>query len=130
MRDTESLIRRRSTKTRSMSPRSSLLLDEKSVGSKAITMGRTVIPPRGRNQRRYHVCDATFYIVKGRLRLYMGKNKIEHEARASQFVCIPTGVIHGVENLSDSDTAELVFTYGNCPSKDAAQTIFVEKPWT
>lgn len=104
-------------------------VDEKSVGSKTITMGRTIIPPKGRNQRHYHVCDATFYVIKGRLRLYMGKDSTEHKARAGQFVYIPAGVIHGVENLSDSDTAELVFTYGNCPSKDAARTIFVEKPW-
>ena len=104
-------------------------VDEKNVGSKTITMGRTIIPPKGRNQRHYHVCDATFFVIKGRLRLYMGKDKTEHEARAGQFVYIPAGVIHGVENLSDSDTAELVFTYGNCPSKEAAQTIFVEKSW-
>ena len=104
-------------------------VDEKSVGSKTITMGRTIIPPSGRNQRHYHVCDATFYVIKGRLRLYMGKDMAQHEARAGQFVYIPAGVIHGVENLSDSDTAELVFTYGNCPSKEAAKTIFVEKPW-
>jgi len=104
-------------------------VDEKSVGSKTITMGRTIIPPKGRNQRHYHVCDATFFIIKGRLRLFMGKDKKEHEARAGQFVYIPAGVIHGLENMSDTDNAELVFTYGNCPSKEAAKTIFVEKAW-
>lgn len=104
-------------------------VNEKTVGSKTITMGRTIIPPKGRNQRHYHVCDATFFILKGRLRLYMGKDLTEHVARAGQFVYIPAGVIHGLENMSETDDAELVFTYGNCPSKEAAQTIFVERPW-
>ncbi len=104
-------------------------VNEKTVGSKTITMGRTIIPPKGRNQRHYHVCDATFFILKGRLRLYMGKDMTEHVARAGQFVYIPAGVIHGLENMSETDNAELVFTYGNCPSKEAAQTIFVERPW-
>lgn len=104
-------------------------VDERTVGSRTITMGRTVIPPKGRNQRHYHVCEATFFIMKGRLRLFMGKDKAEHEVKAGQFVFVPAGVIHGVENLSDTESAELVFTYGNCPSKEKAQTIFVEKAW-
>lgn len=103
-------------------------VDDK-IGSKTITMGRTIIPPKGRNQRHYHICDATFFIIKGRLRLFMGKDKNEHQARAGQFVYIPAGVIHGLENMSDTDNAELVFTYGNCPNKEAAKTIFVEKSW-
>jgi quercetin dioxygenase-like cupin family protein len=71
--------------------------------------------------------EATFFIIKGRLRLFMGKDKTEHEARAGQFVYVPAGVIHGLKNTSDTDNAELAFTYGNCPSKEAAHTIFVEK---
>ncbi len=104
-------------------------VNENTAGSKTITMGRTIIPPKGRNQRHYHVCEATFFIIKGRLRLFMGKDKAEHEAKAGQFVYVPAGVIHGLENMSDTENAELVFTYGNCPSKEAAQTIFVEKAW-
>jgi hypothetical protein len=44
-------------------------------------------------------------------------------------VFIPPGFIPSLQNLSDTETAELIFTYGNCPSKDDAGTVFVEKSW-
>jgi quercetin dioxygenase-like cupin family protein len=105
-------------------------VDKHSVGSKTITMGRTRIPPGGRNQAHYHSCEASFFIRKGRLRLFMGEDRREYVVTENQFVYIPAGVIHGLQNLSDTETAELIFTYGNCPSKDDAGTFFVEKPWT
>ncbi|TMI84755.1 MAG: hypothetical protein E6H04_00690 [Bacillati bacterium ANGP1] len=70
-------------------------VDKHSVGSTTVTMGRTRIPPGGRNQAHYHSCEASFFIRKG----------------------------------SPTETAELVFTYGNCPSKNDAGTVFVEKSW-
>jgi quercetin dioxygenase-like cupin family protein len=105
-------------------------VDKHTVGSKTITMGRTRIPPGGRNQAHYHSCEASFFIRKGRLRLFMGHDRREYVVTENQFVYIPPGVIHGLQNLSDTEAAELIFTYGNCPSKDDAGTFFVEKPWT
>ena len=36
-----------------------------------ITMGRTIIPPRGRNGLHYHKnCDTTIYVVKGPINIY------------------------------------------------------------
>jgi uncharacterized RmlC-like cupin family protein len=104
-------------------------VDKHSVGSRTITMGRTRIPPGGRNQAHYHACEASFFIRKGRLRIFMGERRKEYVVTENQFVYIPAGVIHGLQNLSDTETAELIFTYGNCPSKDDAGTFFVEKPW-
>ena len=104
-------------------------VDENTCGSKTITMGRTIIPPAGRNQRHYHVCDATFYLMKGQLRVWVGEEKKEHLLKEGQFCFVPAGEIHGLLNLSDKDNAELIFTYGNCPSRDAAKTIYVEKSW-
>jgi hypothetical protein len=31
--------------------------------------------------------------------------------------------------MSDKENAELIFTYGNCPSKKAAGTVYVEDSW-
>jgi mannose-6-phosphate isomerase-like protein (cupin superfamily) len=59
----------------------------------------------------------------------MGPERKEYIVTENQFVFIPPGVIHGLQNLSETETAELVFTYGNCPSKDDAETVFVEKSW-
>ncbi|TMI82585.1 MAG: cupin domain-containing protein [Bacillati bacterium ANGP1] len=104
-------------------------VDKHSVGSASITMGRTKIPPKGRNQAHHHSCEASFFIRKGTLKLYMGPERKEYIVTENQFVFIPPGVIHGLQNLSETETAELVFTYGNCPSKDDAGTVFVEKSW-
>lgn len=104
-------------------------VDKHSVGSRTITMGRTIVPPGGRNPVHTHICEAAFFVRKGRLRLYIGEERQQFIVEENQFVFVPPGVIHGLENLSTTDTAELIFTYGNCPSKDDAGTTFVEKPW-
>ena len=104
-------------------------VDKHSVGAKTVTMGRTRIPPGGRNQAHYHSCEASFFIRKGTLKLYVGEERREHVVTENQFVFIPAGVIHGLQNLSGTETAELIFTYGNCPSKDDAGTVFVENAW-
>ncbi len=104
-------------------------VDKHSVGARTVTMGRTRIPPAGRNQAHYHSCEASFFIRKGTLKLFIGEERKEHIVTENQFVFVPPGVIHGLMNMSDTEPAELVFTYGNCPSKDDAGTTFVEKPW-
>ncbi len=104
-------------------------VDKHNVGSKTMTMGRTRIPPGGRNQAHHHTCEASFFIRKGTLRLYMGEERKEYTVTENQFVYIPAGMIHGLRNLSETEPAELIFTYGNCPSKDDAGTVFVEKAW-
>jgi quercetin dioxygenase-like cupin family protein len=105
-------------------------VDKHSVGARTMTMGRTRIPPRGRNQAHTHSCEASFFIRKGRIKLFMGEERKEYVVEENQFVFVPAGVIHGLQNLSETETAELIFTYGNCPSKDDAGTVFVEQPWT
>ncbi|MER3457205.1 MAG: hypothetical protein C4304_10115 [candidate division GAL15 bacterium] len=104
-------------------------VDKHSVGAKTITMGRTIVPPGGRNRAHTHTCEAAFFVRKGRLKLYIGEERKEYVVEENQFVFVSPGVIHGLENLSTTDIAELIFTYGNCPSKEDAGTTFVEEPW-
>jgi quercetin dioxygenase-like cupin family protein len=104
-------------------------VDKRSVDSKTVTMGRTIIPPGGRNPAHHHTCEAAFFVRKGRIKAYIGDERKEYVVHENQFVFVPPGLIHGIENLSATETAELVFTYGNCPSKDDAGTTFVERPW-
>ncbi len=104
-------------------------VDKHSVGARTVTMGRTRIPPAGRNQAHYHSCEASFFIRKGTLKLFIGDDRTEYTVTENQFVYIPPGVIHGLMNVSRTEDAELIFTYGNCPSKDDAGTVFVETPW-
>jgi len=104
-------------------------VDRESTGTQTITMGRTIIPPKARNQRHYHVCDATFYIVRGPIVVWMGEEKEEHTVQPGTFVYAAAGEIHGLYNPSETEDAELIFTYGNCPNRDAARTIYVEEAW-
>jgi uncharacterized RmlC-like cupin family protein len=104
----------------------------KTVGNTKLTMSHVFIPPSGRNQRHYHVkCDAYHYIYKGRIRCFVGP---DHEmealdAKAGDFVFVPQGVIHGLMNLSDTETAEIVAGYGGVGGSNEAETIKVEPPW-
>ena len=104
-------------------------VDSHAVGTSTITMGRTIIPPKARNQRHYHICDATFFIVKGPIVVWMGEEKEEFTVKPGTFVFAAAGEIHGLYNPSETEDAELVFTYGNCSNRDAARTIYVEDAW-
>ena len=104
-------------------------VDTHSVGARTVTMGRTRIPPAGRNQAHYHSCEASFFVRKGKIKMFIGEERKEYTVTENQFVYVAPGVIHGLMNLSATEPAELIFTYGNCPSKDDAGTVFVEKPW-
>ncbi len=105
---------------------------DENIGSETITMGRTIIPPGARNQRHYHQnIDAGIFTRKGELKFFIGPDGDikEYIVGPNHFLFVPKGIIHGLENLSKTEEAEVIFTYGNCPSKKAAGTIFVEKPW-
>jgi mannose-6-phosphate isomerase-like protein (cupin superfamily) len=105
-------------------------VDEKTTDTKTITMGRTIIPPGARNQRHYHAnCDAAFFVRKGAIRIFIGEEKKEYVVPENHIVFSPAGGIHGLQNMSDTETAELIFTYGNCPSRDAAGTVYMEESW-
>jgi len=97
-----------------------------------MTMGHTIIPPGGRNQRHYHVNSAAgMYIMKGKLRMFIGPDidMKEVDVEPGDFVYVPSGEIHGLINLSDTESAELIFTYPGASNKYEAGTIFLEKPW-
>jgi quercetin dioxygenase-like cupin family protein len=105
-------------------------IDSKTVERPPAAMGKTVVPPGGRNQAHYHVkCDACLFIISGSLRFHMGDPDGEREvwvANAGDFVHVPRGEIHGTENASDTEEAHLVFCYPGVPDKEAAETVFVE----
>lgn len=107
-------------------------INTETVTDAALTMGHTIIPPGGRNQRHYHVNTAAgMYIMKGRLRMFVGPDIDVKEVVAEEgdFVFMPQGMIHGLLNLSDTESAELIFTYSGARNKQEAGTIYIEKPW-
>ncbi len=97
------------------------------VGARAITMGRTVIPPGTKNQPHIHLnCEASMYVISGRMRAWTGSDPAHlrpEEVPAGHFCYVPTGEIHGVENMSDTEPVVLIFAYGGVPNKEAAGTV-------
>ena len=97
-----------------------------------MTMARVVIPPGGRNQRHYHVkTDAGMHILKGRLKMFLGPDHEMREvvAEAGDFLFVPRGEIHGLVNVSNTESAELVATYNSVGSLEEAQTVYMEPVW-
>jgi mannose-6-phosphate isomerase-like protein (cupin superfamily) len=67
-------------------------------------------------------------VRKGTIKVFIGKEKKEYIVPENHIVYSPAGVVHSLINMSNTETAELLFTYGNCPSKKAAGTVFLEEP--
>jgi quercetin dioxygenase-like cupin family protein len=55
--------------------------------------------------RHTHQHEQTGYLVKGRIRLWIGRE--EHDARPGDSWCIPGGSEHGAEILEDSVAIEV-----------------------
>ena len=55
--------------------------------------------------RHAHPHEQTGYLVKGRLRLWIGAEV--HEARAGDSWCIPGGIEHGADVLEDAGAIEV-----------------------
>lgn len=104
----------------------------KSVDNPNLKMTHTIVPAGARNQRHYHVhCDAGMYVLKGRLRMFFGPDhEIEESiAEAGDFIFVPTGIIHGFMNLSDTEPAEVITAKPSVGNDSQEGTIFVEPPW-
>jgi len=103
----------------------------RTVENPMMTVTHVIIPPGGRNQRHYHVrFDAGMYLLKGRLRCFIGPDHEMEEfvVEPGDFVFVPRGEIHGLMNLSDTETAELIAVeaiVGNIRKED---TVLVEPP--
>lgn len=105
-------------------------IDSGTVTHPPAAMGKTVIPPGAKNQsHRHESSDACIHIISGRLRFLFGDpsgDRVEEIAKGGDFVHIPRGEAHGVENVSDTEEVHLVFCYPGVPNKDAAGTVMLE----
>ena len=105
-------------------------IDSDTVANPPAAMGKTVIPPGAKNQsHRHEASDACIHIISGRLKFLLGDpgtDRIEEIAQAGDFVHVPRGEAHGVENMSDTEEVHLVFCYPGVPNKDAAITVMME----
>jgi uncharacterized RmlC-like cupin family protein len=101
---------------------------KEAVGSRRLTMGRTIIPPHTANERHVHLyAEAAMFIIRGTMVLLIGPDAERILCPPGTFVFSPEGVIHGVANPSRKEEVELVFAYGGVPNKEAAGTTFVKE---
>ena len=101
---------------------------ENTTGSKSILLGHTIFPPGNKNQWHVHNnCEAAQYIIRGRLRCkWLEHGKVVSDVLGpGDFIYILRGEPHTQENASDTDEAELVFTYAGANSVESAGTVFV-----
>lgn len=105
-------------------------IDSSTVANPPAAMGKTVIPPGAKNQsHRHEASDACIHIISGKLRFLFGDpgtDRIEEIAQGGDFVHVPRGTAHGVENVSDTEPVHLVFCYPGVPDKEAAVTVMLE----
>ena len=69
-------------------------VNRETTGTDTITMGRTIIPPRGRNALHFHKnCDTTIYVAKGPINIYWkeGEEITRKEVPVGHFVYFPAG---------------------------------------
>ncbi|MEJ2555242.1 MAG: cupin domain-containing protein [Anaerolineae bacterium] len=105
-------------------------INDSTCGSRELTMGFTVVPPGVRNPAHFHQnAEAGLFILSGKLKVYLGEEREVTIVGPETFLYVSKGEIHGLENMSQTEPATLVFAYGNVPSKEAAGTTFVEDPW-
>jgi uncharacterized RmlC-like cupin family protein len=105
-------------------------INDATCGSRELTMGYTIIPPGVRNPAHFHPnAEAGLYILSGQLNVFVGEKREHTVVRAGSFIHVPKGEIHGIENVSQTESATLIFAYGNVPNKEASGTTFVEEPW-
>lgn len=105
-------------------------IDSETVANPPAAMGKTVIPPGAKNQsHRHEASDACIHIISGEIRFLFGDpgtDRVSEVAKGGDFVHIPRGEAHGVENVSDTEEVHLVFCYPGVPDKDAAVTVMLE----
>lgn len=104
-------------------------VDRDTTGAKQMAVGRTLIPPAGKNKLHYHTgCDTCYYVVRGPIYVYIRERErlAKHVAPPGHFVFHPRHEIHCQENPSLTDEAELIFVYGGVGHRDEGGTIFVE----
>ena len=93
-----------------------------------LKMYHVLIPAGAKNQRHYHInCDAGMHVLKGRLKMTFGPDREMEEVIAEEgdFFFVPAGIIHGLENLSTTEAAEIVAAKNNVSTESEEGSIFL-----
>jgi quercetin dioxygenase-like cupin family protein len=104
-------------------------IDKNTVKNPEAAMAHLTVAPGGGSRRHYHLNPAFIYILKGRLRWFVGPHSEEVDVEAGDFLYFPPGEIHGHKNLSDTEPVEEIVCYVGVPSFEDSGAIDVENLW-
>jgi quercetin dioxygenase-like cupin family protein len=94
-------------------------VDRNTAGTIAIFAEHGVVPPGMRVPRHYHPgIESILYLTHGRLIVYIGQDRVPHEAQAGDFIYIPADEIHQLHNPSDTEEAIGITVYNNTSAQD------------
>jgi mannose-6-phosphate isomerase-like protein (cupin superfamily) len=104
-----------------------LVVNENTCGATLGEFGHTIMRPGIGQRRHFHPnCEGTMFVVRGRLRCFLGDPGEEIEAGAGSFIFTRQGEVHAISNPSETEDCELVWTHSGVPSFEKAGTVFVE----
>jgi uncharacterized RmlC-like cupin family protein len=102
-------------------------IDKGSVSNPPLAMSFITIPPGGGSSRDYHIdCVQCIYLIKGRVRWFIGPHSEEVDMEPGDFLYIPRGEIHGNKNLSGTEPAEEIACHIGVDSFEDEATVSVE----
>jgi quercetin dioxygenase-like cupin family protein len=94
------------------------LIDERTAGSRALVVGRTVLPPGARHERHRHPnCNEFLVVMTGRGEVYTDTGT--DPSQAGDVVFTPAGHWHGFNNTSDEEVL-LIWGWEGAGSLEAA----------
>ena len=76
-------------------------ISQNTVGAEQLFVAYQSVPPLGRSKIHWHEnCETGTYVLSGRIRIHLGTRYNEEvtDAEAGDFVFIPPGAVHAVEN--------------------------------
>jgi len=102
-------------------------IDKGTIKNPPLAMAFITIAPGGGSARDYHIdCVQCIYVIKGRVRWYIGPHAEEIDMEAGDFLYIPRGEIHGNKNLSDTEPVEEIACHVGVDSFEDEATVLVE----
>jgi uncharacterized RmlC-like cupin family protein len=76
-------------------------ITEKTVGAEHLFLAYQWVPPAAKSKIHWHEnCETAAYVLSGRIRIHIGTKYGEEvtEGEAGDFIFIPPGAVHAVEN--------------------------------
>jgi uncharacterized RmlC-like cupin family protein len=101
-------------------------IDKDTVKKPELAMAHNTIPPGGKSGREYHIGAQVIYIIKGRVRWFIGPHSEELDMEDGDFLYIPPCEIHGNMNLSDTEPVEEITCHLGVDSFDDGGTVRIQ----